>query len=39
MVEAALGDPTRSGGVSDGKSTVIRAVLQACQRLTEAVDD
>ena len=39
MVKAARGDDTQSDGTSDGKTSAVRDVAQANQRLTDAVDD
>ncbi len=39
MVKAARGDATRSDGTSDGKSSAVRDVVQADQRVTGTVDD
>jgi len=39
MVKAARGDATQSDGTSDGKTSAVRDVVQANQRLTDTVDD
>jgi superfamily II DNA or RNA helicase len=39
IMKAARGDPTQSGGTSDGKTSAVRRASQANQRLVRAVDD